>query len=534
MYSQSVSVPHSFFKKAKKEYASWKFAFFRELLQNSIDAGAKNINVSIQRKNNNDVFIEFVDDGKGMSKNTLVNAFLALGGSEKNIETDIGGFGYAKTLILFAHKEYEIQTRNNNVKGCGGQYNIEQTSESFNGTRVSVLMSKKDDLDDYNIVTETNMVDELKDVIAYSDLKVSICLNGEEINNKPTKEDYSYNTPIGKLHFSDDTDGCVSYLWVRINGLAMFSHSVYSETESCFKGYIDLTKKPTEVLTSNRDALKGQSRREFNAIFEKLQQERSSLKSEKVNSFVINEKVISSQSNNQLVSEKESVFESGFANTENKTELNRMEKEAKSEKPKFSPFKKIIEKNEKEENRIKKQLEKVAQEDYPANFNIKNMTLTPAQLKTSLNKESNKKLAKVWKDIVFLIAQSLPYSCYSEVDFVDSFGNKFKEYSTDSDYVLIDGRKLFIGFNYDSHAKALNSSNCDMITIYINPESVKDMKQNEEFSISNLIDVALHEITHIYNQNHNENFCSTEMTIRWGFKKYFNLQDWKKIGDVVF
>tara|TARA_B100000700_G_scaffold331722_1_gene467539 strand:- start:18491 stop:20083 length:1593 start_codon:yes stop_codon:yes gene_type:complete len=530
MYNQNVSVPHSFFKKAKKEYSSWKFAFFRELLQNSIDAGAKNINVKIKSVNDSEVLIDFLDDGKGMSKNTLVNAFLALGGSEKDLDTDIGGFGYAKTLILFAHKEFEIQTRDNNVKGSGGQYNIEKTTEYLEGTQVKVLMSYKDSSDDYDVVTENIMKQELENVILYSNLKVSVFLNGDKINKKSTKEDYSYNTPIGRLHFSDDNDSYASYLWIRINGLAMFSHSVYSDNESCFKGYIDLTEKPTEVLTSNRDALKGKSRREFNAIFEKLQKERSSLKTEKVNNFVINKKLVSNNASEEVFSE---LNESGFSE-ERPRQLNSLEKEAKNEQPKFSPFKKIIEKNEKEEVKVNKQLEKVAQEDYPLNFNIKNSMLTPAQLKVSLNKESNKKLAKIWRDIVYLIAESIKYSGYSYVSFLDKYNVELETYNENTESILIDSRKLYIGFNYNENITALNSSNTEKIVIYINPEAVKDMRINGDLTISNLIDIALHEMTHIYNENHNENFCSIEMDLRKNFKKYFNLQEWKKIGNVQF
>tara|TARA_B100002019_G_C21259311_1_gene595736 strand:+ start:217 stop:1809 length:1593 start_codon:yes stop_codon:yes gene_type:complete len=528
MFTQNVSVPHSFFKKSKREYDSWTFAFFRELLQNSIDAGSKNIDININQSEES-VIVGFSDDGIGMDEHTLVNAFLALGGSHKE-DNSIGGFGYAKTLILFAHKNYSVKTRNLIVKGSGGKYNIDTSGNYLGGTKIEVEM----DMSDGYEVRKNILESELLRVIDNSKLEVKIKLNDELLKVKSKKYSYEYDTPIGKLNFSDAEEDYISSLWVRVNGLAMFSHRVYSESETNFSGCIDLNKDPIEVLTSNRDSLKGSSKREFNEIFEKLQKERSSLKSEKTNNFVINEKEISNvyiTSDDGWVEQDKPLMSERKGGSECRYSSNKEEDQVKSEMPKFSPFKKLVEQSESKLEKIQVELNKVGQSSYPYNFNLKNNSLTPAQMRNELNKSFLKNLSFLWSNIVYSVLESLNSSRDLGVTFVDSEGSVSKRVSELSNvsYAKIGNRKVFAGFVFDKMVRALNASNKEQIVIYVNPLIVKEMNKEGDNSISNLCDLAIHEIAHIFNEDHNERFCSIEMDIRWGLKKYYGLQDWKKL-----
>ena len=45
MFDSQVQIGPEFFKKAKQDYSSWRYAFVRELMQNAIDSGALEIKV---------------------------------------------------------------------------------------------------------------------------------------------------------------------------------------------------------------------------------------------------------------------------------------------------------------------------------------------------------------------------------------------------------------------------------------------------------------------------------------------------------
>jgi 3-isopropylmalate dehydratase small subunit len=68
MTTQYVTLPQSFFAKAKREYQDWRQAFFREVLQNSIDAGATDICFNIRQHSDTSAVITVTDNGCGMDR----------------------------------------------------------------------------------------------------------------------------------------------------------------------------------------------------------------------------------------------------------------------------------------------------------------------------------------------------------------------------------------------------------------------------------------------------------------------------------
>ena len=105
-YSQTVSIAPDFFKKERDNYSDISFSFWRELFQNSIEAGAKNIEVNII----DDQLVEFIDDGCGMSRETLDNVYFSLGATDKTNCSTIGGFGKARVITCFSNHSYEIKS----------------------------------------------------------------------------------------------------------------------------------------------------------------------------------------------------------------------------------------------------------------------------------------------------------------------------------------------------------------------------------------------------------------------------------------
>src|SRR5690625_1676780 len=138
---RQVRVPPEYFKKACDEYSDWMTAWWREAFQNSLDAGATSIAITLASDGDN-TRVTFSDNGKGMSEETLINTFLALGGSEKPDDA-IGGFGYAKNLLCFAHKQYSIQTGRERILGVGGDYEHWKEEADVKGVTLDVLMDDR-------------------------------------------------------------------------------------------------------------------------------------------------------------------------------------------------------------------------------------------------------------------------------------------------------------------------------------------------------------------------------------------------------
>lgn len=144
MKLKDVATPKEFYIKERDQfYSDWMIAFWREFFQNSTDAGAKNIAISIttektrgsfnkDKDNDADVTrIVFDDDGTGMDAETLSDVYFAIGKSTKDTGTDsVGGFGRARLMTCFSQKRYSILTQNSFVMGDGPQYVLYDLNEA--------------------------------------------------------------------------------------------------------------------------------------------------------------------------------------------------------------------------------------------------------------------------------------------------------------------------------------------------------------------------------------------------------------------
>lgn len=144
MQLQDVKTPKEFYIKERNQfYADWMIAFWREFFQNSVDAGAKNIAISITTEKTRGSFnldadgdanvtrIVFDDDGIGMDASTLSEVYFAIGKSTKDGGTDsVGGFGRARLMTCFSQKRYSIMTKDSFVMGDGPQYVLYDLDEA--------------------------------------------------------------------------------------------------------------------------------------------------------------------------------------------------------------------------------------------------------------------------------------------------------------------------------------------------------------------------------------------------------------------
>jgi Histidine kinase-, DNA gyrase B-, and HSP90-like ATPase len=124
----------SFFVKERSSlYNQWLISWWRENMQNSVDAGAKTIRIDISDAAPKGSFgrepdpgrvtrVVFADDGIGMDAPTIDNVFFRMGATTKDDETSVGGFGRARIMTCFSQVRYSIETRDRYVEGDGPEF----------------------------------------------------------------------------------------------------------------------------------------------------------------------------------------------------------------------------------------------------------------------------------------------------------------------------------------------------------------------------------------------------------------------------
>lgn len=134
----TITVDKAFLRKERDQfYGDWTIAFWRELFQNSVDAGAKRINIVLgaaarrgsfgnlpEGEERETTSVVFSDDGHGMSAEVLDDVYFKMGKSTKDEAggTSIGGFGRARIMTCFSQDRYTILTRDRFVMGDGVHY----------------------------------------------------------------------------------------------------------------------------------------------------------------------------------------------------------------------------------------------------------------------------------------------------------------------------------------------------------------------------------------------------------------------------
>lgn len=251
-----IKFPMEYFKKIpRNEYGNVQYAWIREVLQNSLDAHASEIRIVIDNG-----YITVVDNGKGMNYNTLTNAFLSLGGSEKE-SGSVGGFGKAKEIELFTWDEWSIKTStgkeawfvsNEHI----GKKPIESITPNFRGTIIKIKSDTEYD--------DATWKYRIRNYIKTCTTNCKIFVNEDQIktlNMRGKKIELDWADVI--YNKSRDT----SEIYVRIGGITMFE-----KYNSSLKGtvIIDITKPSTEILTSNRESFKYTYSPKYDRLIEEI------------------------------------------------------------------------------------------------------------------------------------------------------------------------------------------------------------------------------------------------------------------------
>lgn len=278
-----VSYGPDFFQKEISNYTRWDFAWGREVGQNSLDAGAKNIAVDVCRDGDGCEVI-WTDDGFGMTLEILIGKFLTLGESHKMFQVckncgqnhtkmvkacascgwkPTGGFGWAKTLILFAQNRYVIRTKDIVLTGCGGDYSYTTENPLVEGCIVEVNLPASADTIRQNIV----------DWAKWTDTKgCNITLDGFPLSTFKDMEVKGEKKMAGldwaKLKVIKSPKDATKRIYYRINGQMMSNERAGTGVKDNL--VIDIVGDSTKYFTANRDSVKWCYRDDISTFLQNL------------------------------------------------------------------------------------------------------------------------------------------------------------------------------------------------------------------------------------------------------------------------
>ena len=296
-----LEVGIEFLTNAIDAYENWQEVWWREAIQNSVDAGATKIELGCIKQKDGTVKVWCDDNGRGMSQEILVKIFFALGrsgkkGLDEGGKPTIGGFGKAKEVLILPWIDFIIHTKDIVARAIPLS---ERTRKNFarlfktdnrQGTRLEVIMPgdkctnarlaiqllQKCYLPNINITIEGDGIDKdnpntVKKYSVEANLK-----QGRTIGWFPNKE----NT-IAKLHFekpdpnkkfaidkiSEKTRMIFAYqnpnsesIIVRSGGVKMFEVPLPYSIQGMGTLIIELVPrkdvKPRDVFTDNRDGFR--------------------------------------------------------------------------------------------------------------------------------------------------------------------------------------------------------------------------------------------------------------------------------------
>jgi Histidine kinase-, DNA gyrase B-, and HSP90-like ATPase len=247
----SFKISREFFAKAKADYADWRWAWVREICQNSMDCGSSRIDVMIQRQGAN-TQITVSNDGSPMTEDILINKFLTLGGSAK--ESGVGGFGKAKEVLICCHLSWSIRTGILFAEGAGGDYQLTIGLDPQHGTTTTVLM-EGDEVD--------RLIAMFQRFASLAQWKGILTVNGQvfatDLRKGSPRREYEW----GKVYTNQQHS---NLLVVRIGGQPMFTRNIR------FKGcvLVELTGTSGQRLVASRDRLQYRYADELDELLNEL------------------------------------------------------------------------------------------------------------------------------------------------------------------------------------------------------------------------------------------------------------------------
>lgn len=473
---------HQYRSNAHKEYSNVWRALFREFIQNSNDAGAKIISFNIDSKKR---IIGVYDDGCGMNLDTIQNKLLVIGGSAK-ADGSVGGLGKAKELLFFSHPHWTVVTNHHTIKGQGGEYEIFENSNHFEGTLIELIQPEEETLG-WNQIYQS-----LKLVAGRCQIKPEIYVRFDDIEQEklvtesPRGRKVREIPEMGNLYYTKTIDGVEihgnDYLRVTINGCWMFEKYIGPHAGFAVFDIDSRRMNPIDGLTANRDSLK----HDYAKIIDQLAEE------------LIIDKVSATQKREPTITvlERNGQVDTGVSDKELMDMLNRIENNRFNERPdterifvdplsveRATAF--LKEQNTSDEHELCSAIEDYLyivgyEPDFILREDPDNDDLGSLQIRRFLKTKKATTIAKVWTETV-------------------------KQVMLDN---LIRVR-FTAGFIFDNNQALRSEESGRGECYYINPLKVPQTGvQNKVEFMHYMRTTAVHEITHKFVRYHDESFMA--------------------------
>lgn len=273
MIPEVMRTPKSYWVTRRVDgHRDWGFGFWRELFQNSVDAGAKNITIHCEDAkgigsfgrdaHQDDVLrVTFQDDGHGMSEDILRNVFLVPGETTKS-GGDTGGFGTARIMLCFSQLRYAVRTNGIEVQGDGSEYTCLPASTP-KGCQFEIDINPSESKNIWNNMTKEKLLRHLRDYLSMSQLPCHVTVNGEESTHKTkrgrvrrvlTAKEDNEDKVFASVHVSENPQAQFTRkALIRVNGTVMHSVDIQTNSQVIVEIIPEMSRS---VLTDNRDGLK--------------------------------------------------------------------------------------------------------------------------------------------------------------------------------------------------------------------------------------------------------------------------------------
>lgn len=504
----SVSLGEDFLTKALDDYSNWNQAWWREAIQNSVDAGATRIDMTTEMFDDGKFCrVTVTDNGKGMSWEILTKKFLSLGSSgKKDAPSATGGFGEAKRLLLFPWCSWSVLSSGSDgpIGVVGHGFNYKKTpglQAEGTGTQLIVVMPKDKHVDacDAELFIERCYLPGIKLYVngkrVYADLDI-----GHQVGEEIVSADYMllYYSPKART-----TPG----FYIRKNGLLM-----YREYAPDLKGTLigEIVPPSVQVLQSNRDGLRystGKSQvdhllsklsKNVSSALKKSKRERTLYEGTKISAEITNAtgKVFIALQDHFGAEKNKNLEEQISKSVE--LEVAMFNKAIPNSPGVFAPTpgvaKLILPASMGEATQIEAA---AAQLVWPADFYIVNEIddyRVPKELRPEGMKAGARKAARLWLEYCRLILIRLGYKAQFGIGWHFSTASSETHGYTRASYVKDQGRDWLLLNPYVD-------GNMDVKKIF----SIRD-----DHHLNDLFSLALHECTHLVNHisDHDESFTS--------------------------
>lgn len=309
----TIVTPREFFVSERdKMYDNWTVAFWRELFSNSMDAGARSVAIRCSfppreasgesspesRQGAGFYRVVFADNGPGMSRETLENVYMRLGASTKGgpgQSDGVGGFGRARILTCFSQPSYRILTRDLEVRGSGGEYDILEGRNSVDGCILAIDIDavhakrlqaglrhflSQSTLSSLAVKLTLPMEDHDGNTMPMADLLSLLSADVEGVsqqgslqwrtlfNRGRTVRDFSADGAVwGRVSINQSPRAHSHRLIVRVNGAAMYDEHIRHPAQVTLDLLPDMSRK---ALTASRDSLRMDFRRDVMQFIQEL------------------------------------------------------------------------------------------------------------------------------------------------------------------------------------------------------------------------------------------------------------------------